>query len=341
MSILDTLDECGSDRLFWFTDRPSGLRAVICVDDLTLGPAAGGVRTRSYATEHEALEDVCALAQAMTRKCALAGLAAGGAKALVLEDKLTNRSAAFMRLGGFIEELGGMFRTAGDLGTTTEDLKAMATTTQYVHTDTSHLAGSVARTTLRSMEAAMEVLGEAGVRGKRVLVQGCGDMGEAVAKALVGAGAEVLLSDLLMERSQQLAEAIGAEAIDAADLLHAEADVFAPCAVGGVIDDALARTLKVRAVCGAANNVLAEDEAGDTLMERGIILVPDVLSSSGAVIDGIGRSVMGLSDRGELLDEIRDTTFVILKMAQDEKVPPHRVAMDVADARLAKSKEKK
>ncbi|MBT6179671.1 MAG: Glu/Leu/Phe/Val dehydrogenase [Deltaproteobacteria bacterium] len=341
MSILDSLDQCGSDRLFWFTDRPSGLRAVICVDDLTLGPAAGGVRTRSYATEQDALEDVCALAQAMTRKCALAGLAAGGAKALVLEDKLTNRSAAFMRLGGFIEELGGMFRTAGDLGTTTQDLEAMATTTQYVHTDTSHLAGSVARTTLRSMEAALEVLGETGLRGKKVLVQGCGDMGEAVAKALVAAGAEVLLSDLLAERSAEVAKDLGVQAIRSEDLFQVEADVFAPCAVGGVIDDALARTLKVRTVCGAANNVLAEDEAGETLMERGIILVPDVLSSSGAVIDGIGRSVMGLSDRGDLLNEIRDTTFVILKMAQDENIPPHRVAMDVADARLARAKEKK
>ena len=94
-------------------------------------------------------------------------------------------------------------------------------------------------------------------------------------------------------------------------------------------------------VCGAANNVLAEDEAGDTLMERGVILVPDVLSSSGAVIDGIGRSVMGLSDRGHLLDEIRDTTFVILNMAQEEKIAPHRVAMDVADARLTKAREAK
>ena len=204
MNILETLEQYGSTRLFWFTDRPSGLRAVVCIDDLTLGPAAGGVRTRSYASEKEALEDVCGLAQAMTRKCALAGLAAGGAKALVLEHALIDRPAAFRKLGQFIEELGGIFRTAGDLGTTTDDLKAMAKGTQYVHTDTSRLAGSVARTTLRSMEAALEVLGESGVRGQRVLVQGCGDMGEAVARQLAGAGAKVLLSDLVTERATRV-----------------------------------------------------------------------------------------------------------------------------------------
>ena len=341
MNFLETLEQYGSKRLFWFTDRPSGLRAVVCIDDLTLGPAAGGVRTRSYASEKEALEDVCGLAQAMTRKCALAGLAAGGAKALVLEHALIDRPAAFTKLGEFIEELGGIFRTAGDLGTTTDDLKAMAKGTQYVHTDTSRLAGSVARTTLRSMEAALEGLGESGVRGQRVLVQGCGDMGEAVARQLAGAGAKVLLSDLVTERAAALAEDIGGEVIGSAYWSTTQADVFAPCAVGGVIDDEIARKLDVRVVCGAANNVLAEDEAGDTLMERGVMLVPDVLSSSGAVIDGIGRSVMGLADRGHLLDEIRDTTFVILKMAQEENIAPHRVAMDVADARLAKAREAK
>ena len=217
----------------------------------------------------------------------------------------------------------------------------MAKTTQYVHTDTTRLAGSVARTTLRSMEAALEVLGETGVRGQRVLVQGCGDMGEAVARQLTSAGAQVLLSDLVTDRAVGLAEELDAEVVGSGYWSNTKADVFAPCAVGGVIDDTIARRLEVRVVCGAANNVLADDRAGDTLMERGVLLVPDVLSSSGAVIDGIGRSVMGLSDRGHLLDEIRDTTFVILNMAQEENIAPHRVAMDVADARLAQAREAK
>ena len=340
MDILDTLDRWGSERIFLFTDKPSGLRAVVCIDDLTLGPAAGGVRTRRYVAAEDALADVCALAQAMTRKCALAGLAAGGGKAIVLQQNLIHRAAAFERLGAFIEELGGIFRTAGDLGTTQDDLEAMARSTQWVHTDAPLLAESVARTTQRAMEAALEVRGQRGLRGIRILVQGCGDMGQAVVRGLTQAGAQVILADLDAERARTVAAATGASVVAPEKLLGLEADVLAPCAAGGLIDDELANSLKVQIVCGAANNLLAHPSAADVLLARDIILVPDVLSSSGAVIDGIGRSVMGLKNRIPLMDQMRDTTFVILKMAQDENIPPHRVAMDVADARVAAGRAK-
>ena len=166
-------------------------------------------------------------------------------------------------------------------------------------------------------------------------------MGEAVARQLTSAGAQVLLSDLVTERAVGLAEELGARWWVLLIGATLKADVFAPCAVGGVIDDTIARRLEVRVVCGAANNVLADDRAGDTLMERGVMLVPDVLSSSGL---SLMESVAASWDyRTEVISWMKFAIrrFVILNMAQEENIAPHRVAMDVADARLAQAREAK
>jgi len=334
LDLFSKLSELGAPRAFFFSDPASGLRCVLVIDDVRLGPAAGGVRTRAYASVETALEDAASLARSMTLKCALGGLDAGGAKAVVMNHPGLDRKRAFRVLGRRVQELAGLFRTAGDLGTTADDLQQMALETEYVHTDEGGLAESVARGHLRCVEALAARRGRE-VAGLRVAVQGVGAVGAAVTRALVHAGAEVRVADLEPSRVCALAQELAVEVVsDPAALLMADVDVLAPCAVGQVIDTALAGRIHAWGVCGAANGVLASEDAGRVLHERGVLLVPDVVASAGAVVDGIGRSVMELEDRRPLIDQLGVLAGRILERSEIEDRPSTEVAEALAHERL-------
>jgi leucine dehydrogenase len=219
-----------------------------------------------------------------------------------------------------------MFRTAGDLGTTTADLHAMASNCDYVHTDETGLADAVARGLLGCIGAcAAQRL--VPVAGLRVAVQGAGSIGAAVARALVAAGARVVLADLDRVRATRVANEIGADVVGAGEILRAEVDIVSPCAIGGVLDAAAIAGLRAWAVCGAANNILAEPSLAATLQARGIMMVPDVVASAGAVVDGIGASVMGLTDRSGLVDALGHTAARLLA----ESVRTGRTTSELAE----------
>jgi len=328
-----TLDAAGVGRCVLWRDASVGLTAVLVIDDLSLGPGAGGVRTRAYASIADAIAEAAGLAQAMTRKCALAGLAAGGAKAVVMAGPELDRARAFARLGELVSELGGVFRTAGDLGTSAEDLAAMASTCPYVHTDERGLSEAVARGLVGCVAACADLRGR-GLAGLRVAIQGCGSIGRSVARALHAAGAVLTISDLDPRRTGELTE-LGARVVAPDELLTADVDVLAPCAVGGVITPELAARLRAWAVCGAANNILADHAAARVLADRGIVHVPDEIASAGAVIEGIGRSVMGLADRTPLIDALGDTTRALLIEAATTGELPVTVAQRAAQARIS------
>ncbi len=306
---------------------------MIAIDSTVLGPAAGGIRTRAYPTLDAAIADASGLARAMTLKCALAGLDAGGGKAVVMDLPELDRPRAFARLGEIIEGLGGAFRTAGDLGTTAADLAAAASRCHYVHTDERGLADAVGRGLLRCVEACAAVRGVP-VIGLRVAVQGAGMIGAGAARALAVAGARVLIADVDAARAAAVASATGAEVVDPAAVLELDVDLVAPCAIGGAIDAALAGRLRAWAVCGAANGILAPGAAA-ILQSRGILHVPDVISSAGAVIEGIGRTVMGLPDRTPLIDRLGDTARAILQESLAGRGTPDEVAERRARARIA------
>ena len=335
-SVFESLEARGSARCRLWSDPASGLRAILVIDDLTLGPAAGGVRTRVYPSLGAAAEDCAKLARAMTIKCALAGLDAGGAKLVVMDQPELDRPRAFARLGQLVDELDGQFRTAGDLGTTKRDLEAMATNCRFVHTDESGLADAVAGALLRCIEACASTRGVA-VASLCVAVQGVGVIGEAVARRLAAAGARILLADLDRDRALRVASELGAERADPLALLTANTDILAPCAVGGVIGGEEARTLRAWAVCGAANNILADDSAAKILSDRGVLFVPDPVASAGAVIEGVGRSVMGLEDPGPLIDALGVTALEILRESATSGEPTPVVAERRARIRIERS----
>lgn len=311
-----------------------GLTAFLVLDSTVLGPAAGGVRTKAYDDEDEALLDAARLARAMTYKCALGGIDAGGGKAVVLDHPELDREAAFEELGRRVEALRGDFRTAGDLGTTDADLAAMARHSRYVHTDTPNLAIAVGRGVLRCAEACADVAGRPGLSGLRAAVQGCGDIGGAVAEALRGAGARVRVADLDEGRARALAARIDAEVVSPRDVLFEETDLLAPCAVGGVITADNVSQIRAWAVCGGANNICVDRAAHRALHERGVLCVPDLISSAGAVIEGIGRTVMGLEDRTRLIDTLRQTARLVLEDAAGDGRPPIEHAIRRAEHRL-------
>lgn len=336
-SLFDLLESGRSARCTLWSDPESGLRAILVIDDLTPGLAAGGIRTRAYPSLGDAVRDAMALARAMTIKCALGRVDAGGAKVVVMDHAGMDRPAAFARLGQLVEELGGLFRTAGDLGTTSEDLAMVARYCQYVEHGETDLYMATARGVLRCIEACAEVAGKPGVAGLRIAVQGCGGIGAAVARALAAAGAELLVADVDAARAQAVAAETAARVVGADEILAADCDIVAPCAVGGTITTATAAHVRAWAVCGGANNIVAEPEAEHTLRARDVLFVPDVVSSAGAVIDGISRRVMLLTDSSVLIDTLGATAREIL----DESRRSGRVATEIAHERAWKAIEQR
>lgn len=334
--VFETLESLGLRKLIVVSDRPTGLRALIAIDDTTLGPAAGGVRTQVYPDEWTALREAARLARIMTLKCALAGLPCGGGKCVVLDHPGLDRPRAFELLGAAVESLGGLFRTAGDLGTREADLRAMERRTRYVHLDAQglDLPGATARGVLLAMQVGMQSLGARDLVDVEVLVQGVGVVGTAVARALVEAGARVTVTDRDPARAAEVAESLGTDVVGAAEAMEMACDVFCPCASSGVIDDVVARTLPCRLVCGAANDPLTDDHVAEILRQRNVLYIPDFVASAGAVIEGIGASILGLADRTEWIERIATTTRSVIDGAREQGITTVAMARALAQKRI-------
>lgn len=339
--LFEALHETGARHTVLWSERESGLRAVLVLDDLTLGPAAGGVRTQPYPSVRDAIADAAQLARAMTIKCSLAGLDAGGGKVVVLDHPGLRRPHAFEQLGRRIDELGGIFMTGPDLGTSNDDLAAMARWSPFVHTGEGLFADAVARGLLRCIEACAAEHGAPSVEGLRVAVQGCGSIGAAAARMLTAAGMKLVVADVKRARALKLADEVGAEVCDPEDVLTSDVDIVAPCAVGGVLTSPKAEELRAWAVCGAANNVLAEPRVDEILMRRGILHVPDTIASAGAVIEGMGKSAMHLPDRKPLIDRLGQTAREVLRESRETRRTPTSVAEDRARRRIDEVKARK
>ena len=227
---LETLLDVEAHRMIAFADAQSGLRAFLAIDSLVLGPSAGGVRTQPYASEAAALADVAALARAMTLKLAIAGLDAGGAKTVVIDHPGLKRADVFRRLGEYVDELRGLYRCAGDLGTTAADLDRMAERSQYVNTGGPALGAATGRGVVRCLEALASVGGRDGLVGLSIAVQGTGAMGAEVARALAMAGARLTLADIDAARVGALAAELDARIVAPEAVLLEAVDIVVPCA---------------------------------------------------------------------------------------------------------------
>lgn len=319
-------------RVLFLQDADTGLRAMIALDDTTLGPACGGIRTRAYPDVGAALLDVQRLASAMTLKCAIAGLPAGGGKSVVLAHPGLDRPAAFRKLGQHIEALGGLYRAAGDLGTTYQDLLHVAETTGYVDTSGERLGAATGEGVVNCIRAVARDCGRE-LLGLTVAVQGCGLIGAGVARLLAAEGARLVVADLDPELASSVAADVGGRHVPASEVLAAECDVVAPCAVGGVLTDEAVARMRAWAVCGGANNQLGNARVLDHLTRRNIAYVPDFLASAGAVIDGIARA-LGDGDPVPLIAALEHTAATVLARSRAEGVTTVEVGVAIARARI-------
>lgn len=342
--VLDTMAREGFEELVALHDRRSGLRAFLGVHDTSRGPAFGGVRRWSYRDERAALVDCLRLARSMTHKCALAELPAGGAKLVVLDRPETDWRRAYEYLGDAVERMGGRFYTGPDVGTGERELGWMAARTGFV-TDPGpdgpgELPESTAEGVFRGIAAALVHLdGGEDWPGRTLVVQGLGAVGRLLARRLVETGAKVLGAELDGERALAVAEELSIELLDPSRALETPCDVFAPCALGGILHDLTLERLRCRLVAGAANNVLARPLHGDRLHERDILYAPDVVLNSGALIRG---TIFHLEGRREPVSAIGQrvgrATAAVLARAGEEGQPPARIAAREAEDRIAKGR---
>src|SRR4051794_24146117 len=287
--ILDYMQQHRFKKVVICNDSDSGLRAVIAIHSTALGPATGGLRMWTYANEHDAIFDALRLARGMTYKYAAAGVNLGGGKAVIIGDPKRDKTEALMRaMGRMIDQLGGEYITGEDVGTTLEDMETLYAETDHVVTLPEHCGGAgdiSPATALGSIEAmracAERAWGSPDLTGRRVALQGLGMVGGKALPMLVEAGAEVLVTDLDHERVAAAVAAHGVEAVEPDAIYDVDADIFAPYALGAVIDDDTVPRLKAKVVAGAANNILAEDRHGDALIERGIVFAVDYIANSG------------------------------------------------------------
>jgi valine dehydrogenase (NAD+) len=334
----------GHEQVVFVADPAVGLRAVIAVHSTALGPSLGGIRFWRYAHEDDAVADVLRLSEAMTLKAAAAGLHQGGGKAVVLwDDPGEARSPEFLRaLGRSIHELGGRYLAAEDVGATTADMDGIAAVTPWV-TGVSESAGGsgdpspvTAHGVWCAMRAAArERWGDESLRGRRVVVQGAGKVGSALAALLVADGAEVVVADVDEARVQTLVRSLGVGTVAVADAVVERGDVLAPCALGGVIDQANVERLQCGIVCGGANNQLASPEIDDALAARGIVYVPDFVANAGGILN-IAEEFTGYSRERALAAAARigDRTAQVFAEARAAGIAPGRAAEQLARARL-------
>jgi leucine dehydrogenase len=331
-------------------DDDVGLCAIVAIHDTSRGPAVGGCRMWPYPSEDEALRDVLSLSRAMSYKCALAGLPFGGGKSVIIGDPRRDKSDALLeRFGRLVESLDGAYRVAEDVGIGSADVGVMGRVTRYVagiHRG-EHASGDPSPFTALGVLEGMRVAVRRRLSGEladvRVAVQGVGAVGLELCRALHAEGASLVVADVDQERAQAAVDLFGAERVPAEEIYQAEADVFAPCALGGVIDDRAIDGLAARVVAGAANVQLAEPRHGDELHRRGILYAPDYVINAGGVINGSGE-ILGTYDaaaaRRDVL-AIGPRLADLFDRAAAEARAPGRVADAMAEAVLEAARERR
>ncbi len=341
MHLFDTLAEMGHEQIAMGSDPSSGYRGIVAIHSTRLGPALGGTRYWSYATDDEAIIDALRLSRGMTYKNAVAGLNLGGGKSVIIGDnRSTNREEIFRAHGRLVESLGGRYITAEDVGTSTSDM-------DFVHLETDHVAGLAGKSgdpspvtahgVFRAIQASTcEYWGSDDLAGKVIAIQGCGSVGSYLARELHEAGAELIVADIDPARANKVAAATGARVVDTNDIYDVQADIFAPCALGGIINDDTIPRLKVRIVAGGANNQLLEERHGDALQARGILYTPDYVANAGGVINVYGEIAGWDSARAlKKADEIYETVLGVFEIAKADSIPSYEAADRLAERRLS------
>ncbi len=334
----------GHEQVVFCQDTASDLRAIIAIYSTALGPALGGTRFYPYASEDDALADVLNLSKAMAYKAACAGLDLGGGKAVIIGDPAKSKTEPLLRAyGRFVQSLHGRYYTACDVGTYVADMDIIARECRYVTGRSPENGGAgdssvlTALGVFRGMQAAAQrAWGTPSLAGRRVGINGVGKVGFHLIAHLAQEGASVVVADV---SAAALARAQASYAVDTLDvdaLPTAQLDVYAPCALGGALDDQIVAALQARVICGGANNQLAHPGIDKQLTDRGILYAPDYVVNAGGLI-AVADEVHGYSEprARQRTMQIFDTTTKVFALADDEGMPPGVAADRLAERRIA------
>ena len=344
LDVLALMRDQELEQIVALNDPATGLSGFVVIHDTTRGPAIGGCRLWSYPTADAALEDAIRLAVAMTRKCALAGLNAGGGKGVLIDHAgIKDRAGMLRAMGRYVESFGGRFYTSGDLGLSGADIARMRETSRYVAVPDDRkldLAGATAWGVLGGMRATLAAAGLGrSLQGRRVVVQGLGAMGARVAALLVKEGATVIAADSDAAVAERVASSTGARLVAPEDVWDQAADLFCPCATSGVLTSETAARLRVRGIVGAANNQLDAPEVDAELMRRGVLYAPDYAVNSGAITLTAREFLERRSDLRDIAalgERVEETVTRIFETSARTGNPPQQVADRLADDALVR-----
>ncbi len=329
------------EQVSLYYDAASGYRGIIAIHDTRLGPALGGTRFLKYADDRAALVDALRLSRGMTYKAAVAGLNLGGGKSVIIGDnKTTRREPIFRAHGRHVESMNGRYITAEDVGTSTADM-------EFIRAETEHVTGLLGKSgdpspvTAYGVYCGMKACAQArygsdSLAGKTIAVQGCGHVGYFLCKLLHEEGATLIITDIDPQRVKTVVQDFGATAVKPNEIYGQKADIFAPCALGAVVNDDTLKQFKVEIIAGGANNQLAEDRHGQQLEAQGMIYAPDYVINGGGLIN-VNAELHGwsLERARNKAGEIYDTILRVFDIAKEEKIPSFKAADRLAEQRIA------
>src|SRR5215213_4089959 len=340
MEITEKLTNTDHEQVLVGRDEAVGYHGIIAIHSTVLGPAVGGTRFWNYTSEEEALTDALRLSHGMTYKSALAGLPLGGGKSIIIGNNQTPDREALLRAHGrFVNTLNGRYITAEDVGTSPADM-------EIVRLETQHVAGLLdrsgdpspytARGVFRAIQASSKFLWDTDeLSALTVAIQGCGNVGYNLAKLLHDSGAKLIVADVNANNLSRVVGEFGAETVEPGEIFSVGADVFAPCALGGVSNDQTIPELKVQIVAGSANNQLLEERHGTMLRDRNILYAPDYVANAGGVLNGCVELLgWDAEHASRKVDEIYDTVLRILESAQAQGITTNKAADQLAEDRL-------
>jgi leucine dehydrogenase len=347
MSVFEHGEFDGHEHVAFYQDKATGLKAIIAVHNSNLGNALGGCRMWPYSSDEEAIRDVLRLSKGMTYKAAMAGLKQGGGKAVIIGNPRTEKTPEKMlAMGEFIDSLSGKYISAEDSGLTVDDLKLMGQKTQYVsgvqakyHINSEPADGNPAPSTAYGvyvgLKTSVQHAMNSELQGVKVAIQGLGHVGMRLAKHLHRQGAKLYVTDIHPENIEKAVNEFAAIAVSPKNIFDIDVDVFAPCAMGAILDAESIAKLKVKVIAGAANNQLAKEEFGQLLADKGILYAPDYVINAGGIIDIYHQSISS-SDKGlrDHIEKISDTLLEIYRRAQSKKIATNIVANQIAEERF-------
>lgn len=344
LDLLQKMEKIDAEQVVFCFDDSTGLKGIVVIHDTTLGPAIGGLRIYNYESVDQALNDALKLSYTMTLKSAISGLNLGGGSAVIILDTLENKKENLLRaFGRHVECLGGRFYVGEDLGSTVDDMEIISNETKYVVGLNRKRGGSgdpahkAAYSVFRAIQACLEEkFGDTTINKKTIAIQGLGAVGKELARLLFEEGANLIVTDINFAKIDKLLSTnIKAEVVKPDEIYEVDCDIFAPCALGEIINDNTIEKLKAKIIAGSANNQLSDETIAEKLQKKGILYAPDFVINAGGLINA-AEELYGYNEftAQKKINNIYNTLKEVFNLSKIKKISTNQAAIELAYRRI-------